>query len=34
VVLVLLGTKLPEWLEANLFGNGQRIAVEMMLWHK
>ena len=34
VVLALLGTKLPEWLEANLFGNGQRIAMEMMLWHK
>jgi NADH:ubiquinone oxidoreductase subunit 4 (subunit M) len=34
VVLALLGTKLPEWLEANLFGNGQRIGVEMKLWHK
>jgi NADH-quinone oxidoreductase subunit M len=34
LVLALLGTKLPEWLEANLFGNGQRIAMEMMLWHK
>jgi NADH-quinone oxidoreductase subunit L len=33
-VLALLGTTPPEWLEATLFANGQRIAMEMLLWHR
>jgi hypothetical protein len=34
VVLALLGTTPPEWLEVNLLADGQRIAMEMMPWHK
>jgi NADH-quinone oxidoreductase subunit L len=34
LVLALLGATPPEWLESNLFVNGQRIAMEMMPWRK
>lgn len=34
VVLALLGTTPSEWLEANLLADGQRMAMEMMPWHK
>jgi NADH:ubiquinone oxidoreductase subunit 4 (subunit M) len=34
VILAVLGTAPPEWLQSDLFVNGHRTAVEMILWHK
>jgi NADH-quinone oxidoreductase subunit M len=34
VILAVLGTAPPQWLESDLFVNGHRAAVEMILWHK
>jgi NADH-quinone oxidoreductase subunit M len=34
MILAVLGTAPLEWLESDLFVNGHRTAVEMILWHK
>ena len=34
VILAVLGTAPLEWLKSDLFVNGHRTAVEMILWHK